>query len=223
MAEIAVSDSDGAVPRKPSGGRPTRKGIEERTKRIIDVATRLFINSGYADTTLDAIAKNAAVAKRTLYNEYGDKGTLFAAVVRARVAQAIVPKLKLRTERLAPGEVLLELARGLLELCTAPETIELQRLMIGEVKRFPDLIGAIMRESLDDLYSDISAVLEQLREEERLEFTDEPRAAARRFTDIIVGMSSLHATLGVTFTLPDDEELHFRVRMFELTCCRSAL
>jgi AcrR family transcriptional regulator len=53
---------------------------------ILDAAHRLFLDRGYAGTTLAAIAQAAGVVVETIYRAYGSKAELFKAVVQAAVA-----------------------------------------------------------------------------------------------------------------------------------------
>ena len=53
---------------------------------ILDAAHQLFLDRGYAGTTLAAIAQAAGVVVETIYRAYGSKAELFKAVVRAAVA-----------------------------------------------------------------------------------------------------------------------------------------
>jgi TetR/AcrR family transcriptional regulator, regulator of autoinduction and epiphytic fitness len=55
-------------------------------QEILAAAQRLFLERGYAGTTLAAIAKAAGVVVETIYRAYGSKAELFKAVVRAAVA-----------------------------------------------------------------------------------------------------------------------------------------
>ncbi len=77
-----------AVEREPSsarrGGRPTREEAVRRDARLLDVATRLFMERGFDGTTIDAVAESAGVSKPTVYARYRDKRDLFAAVLRGR-------------------------------------------------------------------------------------------------------------------------------------------
>src|SRR5258707_15731468 len=72
---------------KPRGGRPTKSAAIERDQRLIDVATRLFLDRGYDATSLDAVAEAARVSKPTVYSRYGDKRGLFAEVLRREIAR----------------------------------------------------------------------------------------------------------------------------------------
>ena len=72
---------------KSRGGRPTKSAAIERDQRLIEVATRLFLDRGYDATSLDAVAEAARVSKPTVYARYGDKRGLFAEVLRREIAR----------------------------------------------------------------------------------------------------------------------------------------
>lgn len=68
-----------------AGGRPTREEAEARDARLLDVATRLFMERGFDGTSIDAVAEAAGISKPTVYARYDDKRDLFAAVLRKRI------------------------------------------------------------------------------------------------------------------------------------------
>ena len=76
---------------KSRGGRPTKTAAIERDQRLIEVATRLFLDRGYDATSLDAVAEAARVSKPTVYSRYGDKRGLFAEVLRREIARWLAP------------------------------------------------------------------------------------------------------------------------------------
>src|SRR4051794_7027461 len=58
-------------------------GYDPRRFRILDHASRIFLTQGYEGTNIETIANAAGVSKVTIYNYFGDKQGLIAAVVRA--------------------------------------------------------------------------------------------------------------------------------------------
>ena len=58
---------------KNKGGRPTLEDIPRRNEHLLEVATDNFIRLGFNAATLDRIAAEAGVAKRTIYARYPDK------------------------------------------------------------------------------------------------------------------------------------------------------
>ena len=55
--------------------------IVQTEQRIIAAATELFLADGYVATTLEAVARRAAVGARTVYVRFGTKAALFKRVV----------------------------------------------------------------------------------------------------------------------------------------------
>ena len=55
---------------------------ERKREAIARAALTLFASDGYERTSIDAIAAEAGVSKRTVYSHYGDKENLFLSVVR---------------------------------------------------------------------------------------------------------------------------------------------
>jgi TetR/AcrR family transcriptional regulator, mexJK operon transcriptional repressor len=76
---------------RPSGPGPVRLersgpgrplgGSEQKKAAIVLAARELFLRDGFERTSVDAIADLAGVSKRTIYNHYEDKRTLFLAVI----------------------------------------------------------------------------------------------------------------------------------------------
>ncbi|RTM14114.1 MAG: TetR/AcrR family transcriptional regulator, partial [Bradyrhizobiaceae bacterium] len=72
---LTATRTRAAAPRreaqKSRGGRPTKSAAIERDQRLIEVATRLFLDRGFDATSLDAVAEAARVSKPTVYSRYG--------------------------------------------------------------------------------------------------------------------------------------------------------
>jgi AcrR family transcriptional regulator len=60
-----------------------RRGKDTR-RRIIDAAYELFYRDGFARAGVDAIAERADITKRTLYQHFGSKDALVAAVLEVQ-------------------------------------------------------------------------------------------------------------------------------------------
>lgn len=66
-----------------------RAGSPHKRAAIVRAALDIFVRDGYARASVDAIAAQAAVSKRTIYDYYGDKRRLFlAAIEETSAAQA---------------------------------------------------------------------------------------------------------------------------------------
>ena len=74
----------------------------QRDARIVKAAEALFLQHGLRGTTMEAIARQAGVAKPTLYSYYPDKETVFQAVV-AQVNLRLQAAILEAMDRAAPG------------------------------------------------------------------------------------------------------------------------
>jgi TetR/AcrR family transcriptional repressor of mexJK operon len=128
----------------PSGRRGHKR------QAILDAGTALFLRDGYAATSMDQIAADAAVSKQTVYKHFADKEGLFRAIVLGVTAksESIVAQL---APALADPDIrsqadlrraLTHLARRYLDGVLAPHVLALRRLIIAEAERFPDLAAA---------------------------------------------------------------------------------
>ena len=68
-----------------------RKTPPDRFERLIECATRVFIDRGYARTQMDDVARELGVAKGTLYLYVESKEALFDLVARAADRQVPLP------------------------------------------------------------------------------------------------------------------------------------
>ncbi|MGV9349432.1 TetR/AcrR family transcriptional regulator [Streptomyces spiralis] len=66
---------------KKSAGHPDKR------RAILDGALVLFSRDGYTRASLDAIAAQAGVSNRTIYNHFADKADLFLAVIQDSTQQ----------------------------------------------------------------------------------------------------------------------------------------
>ena len=99
-----------AVPRviaeAQTSGR--RRRSEAKKTAILNAAETLFVAEGYDRTSVDAIAARAQVSKRTVYDHFGDKETIFLRVLE-RVTDALVSMVRAAIdEELTPGRDLRE-------------------------------------------------------------------------------------------------------------------
>jgi len=65
-------------------GRPKSIDLDQRQADIIEAGTDVFIELGYANTTVDIIAARCGISKRTFYDFYEAKGDLLSAALKAR-------------------------------------------------------------------------------------------------------------------------------------------
>ena len=65
---------------------------EATRRQLLDVATRLFAEQGYDDTSIEQVLREAGVSRGSLYHHYDGKERLFEAVVE-HVEEGVVEQL----------------------------------------------------------------------------------------------------------------------------------
>lgn len=125
------------------GGRPREADREQHHEAILDAATAVFLEQGYARASMTDIAARAGASKATLYARFPSKSTLFAALMdrRSRTLQA---RVALEADHLTapPAKVLCDLWVGVLHIVTNEENHRLHRLVQAESEQFPELAAA---------------------------------------------------------------------------------
>lgn len=68
--------------------RRTKAEAEQTRRLLLETALKVFSRQGYAATTLDDIAREAAVTRGAIYHHFGGKAELYAAVLKEHQAPA---------------------------------------------------------------------------------------------------------------------------------------
>jgi AcrR family transcriptional regulator len=66
------------------GGRPSRADALRLRERILAAASELFLAEGYGLTSIEAVAKRAAVSKRTFYDRFESTASSRISALRPR-------------------------------------------------------------------------------------------------------------------------------------------
>jgi AcrR family transcriptional regulator len=85
--------------------------MENKRQKVLKAAASLFLQKGYAATTMDEIAARAGIAKGTVYLYFKDKTDLYASLLEERIG-ALLEELKAVAEPAAgPAERLEAMVR----------------------------------------------------------------------------------------------------------------
>jgi AcrR family transcriptional regulator len=89
MINVSIPSYYTPVSEPVNGQKRTRRAQKAQAThaRIVDAATRLFLERGYVQTTIDAIADAADVAVETVYARFRNKTNLMIAVKDAAVTE----------------------------------------------------------------------------------------------------------------------------------------
>lgn len=171
---------------------PTREepGRTERKRRaVIDAATELFLNQGYAGTSMDEVAAQAAVSKQTVYKQFASKEALFVEIVGGMTGAAgdvVQREIADMGERDDPGKQLLAYAERQLIVVLTPRLMQLRRLVIGEAGRFPELGKALHEGGPGRAIAGLTSAFARWTDRGLFAIAD-PAAAASHFNWLVMG------------------------------------
>jgi AcrR family transcriptional regulator len=123
--------------RPPPRGQTCCAGPEPA--RLLETAARLFLDRGLDKVSLDEIARQAGVAKRSIYARYGDKSELLVAASEHCFASRIETLRAFAPSQRGVESRLVQFGRKFLDLALEPQALALLRLFIAAAPRFPDL------------------------------------------------------------------------------------
>ena len=109
-------------------------------ERILAAARKIFLDGMPEHATMDAVAQQAGMSKKTIYREFKSQVELLGALLLENVADlGDFPPPK------SSEEVEVELYGILFRMVThftSPRSMALARLIISEVRRYPELMNA---------------------------------------------------------------------------------
>lgn len=168
---------------------PNEQGRSARKhEAIMEAATAVFMEKGYSGTSMDDIAKLAAVSKQTVYKHFADKEKLFAEIVLAtsgRIDGMIDLVADIPADPDALEDNLHRLARQFLTALTQPQVLQLRRLIIANADTFPDLGTAWYEQGFERVLATLAATFQRLADEGLLRI-DEPLLAANHFSGLLL-------------------------------------
>ncbi len=128
--------------------KPSQPNRPEKTAAILDGAMQVFLEQGYAGTTMDKVASAAGVSKPTVYNHFQDKEHLFNSLMEklAKEKEWVKCRVLFDVPLKTATVVLKSIANEMLESCKEPSVMNtFYRLVVGESGRFPELGKACVR------------------------------------------------------------------------------
>jgi TetR/AcrR family transcriptional regulator, mexJK operon transcriptional repressor len=112
------------------------KGMDNSTL-ILDAARQLFLEHGFAATSMDVVAQLAGVSKATVYARFESKEQLFAAMIEREGHQQLV---MLEADPDIPIEVVMHtFGKDAAALLLSPVNVAMTRIVASEATRSPEI------------------------------------------------------------------------------------
>lgn len=181
-----------------------------KRRAILDAATGVFLKSGYLGTNMDEIAARSGVSKQTVYKHFASKEALFIEIVTSMTGQAgdlVHDEMPGFDGQGDVAEYLRVYAYRQLTVVLTPRLMQLRRLVIGEVSRFPELAKVLYERGPMRAMAALAALFQRLADRGLLAI-DDPSVAASSFNWLVMSGPLNQAMLLGDGAIPTQAELH---------------
>jgi TetR/AcrR family transcriptional repressor of mexJK operon len=161
-----------------------RRDLKRET--ILSIALQVFLEEGYAASSMSAIAARVGGSKGTLYNHFRSKAELFVAVIQDQCEVHQNQMFDFAEPDIR--KFLTELARRFVTLLLSDEVIAMHRIVVAETTRFPEIGEALYEAGPKRGKLRMVAYLKQAIADGRLKPCDPERAAEQAMEMALGGM-----------------------------------
>ncbi|WP_136709549.1 TetR/AcrR family transcriptional regulator [Agromyces sp. H66] len=191
---------------EPTAAASVTEGASARKHRaILAAAEEMFLRAGYLGTNMDELAALSQVSKQTVYKHFGSKEALFVELVTTMTDAAgdrVHNEVADPPDATAVPAYLRNYAERQLDVVMTPRLLQLRRLVIGEVGRFPELARALYESGPGRAMASLAAVFGRLGERGLLAI-DDPEVAAAQFNWLVMAGPLNEAMLLGDEAVPD--------------------
>ena len=147
---------------KRRGGRPKSDELAERTEDLLAVTQALLVRVGYERMTINLIAQEASISKKTIYSKFGDKLGLLREVLHRMSDQSLSDELS-EDDSLPLYEGLLRRMLRIIRSLRSDNAVGLVAVSIREVAKFPEIRDMMIKSREDSLLNPLTQYLENLK------------------------------------------------------------
>ncbi|WP_308170487.1 TetR/AcrR family transcriptional regulator [[Mycobacterium] fortunisiensis] len=197
-------------------GRPTRTEAQELDRRVREAAVEAFLESGYAATSMDAIARAAGITRKTLYARYPDKRTAFLDVIPWALSGIADDDSFTMTDTDDLEADLIAFGRLAIARATHPRNVKLKRIAMTEAAQFPEFAVAADSMTWAPRQRVLADLLRRHAARGRIE-VDDAELTAEHFLTLVESVPARLADFGIFRTeAQQDRHLRSAIRLFLL-------
>jgi len=173
--------------RLKKGATIKMKLSEIKREQIIKAATGEFLKQGFQNCSIDTIAQNAEVSKRTVYNHFNSKEELFLSILD-HLGEDDHPEFEQDFSSGQPiDDQLLGIARIEIDILQSKDVQQYQRILLGELMRSDEMVQ-IFESKRPSCHEGFIVWLEKTIADGKLSVTDTELASEQFF-----GLLKTHA------------------------------
>lgn len=181
----------------------------DKRTHILDVAGKLFLENGFAGTSMGDIAKAGAGSKGTLYTYFDSKEQMFEEFMHLEIETRVNLVFELPERAGDPAAALRELGVRYLKLTTHPTVSSVLRLVIAEANRFPKIGNLFYERAPKAAHDKLTAFLHRCVKQGHFAIPDVSLAASQfvRLCQADIWLEFLLCVRGA----PDTDEINYLV------------
>lgn len=134
------------------------RGIARR-QAFLEAARVVFLEFGYEAASVNEVVRRAGGSLATLYAHYGNKQGLFLAVAQYQHELFFREGIPTNIEHLPIADGLQRIGEQFLRTLLLPANIDFYRLLVGEGRKFPQLLSRYVIAATDNIRNAVSAYL----------------------------------------------------------------
>ncbi|MGX9418194.1 TetR/AcrR family transcriptional regulator [Vibrio sp. RC27] len=154
---------------------------EQKREAIVEAALQEFTAKGFKAVSMDVVAAEAGVSKRTVYNHFPSKEILFQKVVAHLLEASQKTECAPYNPKATLSEQLLSIGRAELDLLSQLSYQKVARVMMIECIRSPELAASALGE-MSGLQNGLQLWLKEAVADGKLKKMDENNASRQFFS-----------------------------------------
>jgi TetR/AcrR family transcriptional repressor of mexJK operon len=204
--------SEESMVRKAAKPEPVAEEVGRsagKRRAVLEAATEVFLKGGYLGTNMDEIAALSGVSKQTVYKHFSSKEALFVEIVGSMTGDTGDRVHKDAPDLPPNGNLaayLEDYAYVQLSTVLTPQVMQLRRLVIGEVSRFPELAKVLYERGPLRAIGILAEMFERLAARGLLRI-DDAKLAASHFNWLVMSHALNEAMLLGDAAIPRPAEL----------------
>lgn len=173
---------------------------------ILEAAGNLFLEKGFAATSIEAIAAQAGVSKVTIYNQFQTKERLFREAVSQECAQLDV-ELSWGENAGSLRDELINFGASLNAFLDRPELLQFQSRLEADLVEYPEIGTAFLNAGPRHVHASLAEILTAEENDGRI-MTSAIDDAAEQLISMCRGMGDLEMRFG---HVPSQEQTSKRI------------
>ncbi|PWC54955.1 TetR/AcrR family transcriptional regulator [Azospirillum sp. TSO22-1] len=177
---------------------------DPKTEQILAASREIFLELGYAGTSMDLVAQRARVSKTTLYTRFPSKDELYVATISAECERSGLHFAPDTFDDVPLEEALRALGRRFVDLIWSEAAIRMHQSVTGEATRVPQAARLFFQAGPEKAIATFVAFFERAAARGLIK-TDDPAFVATQFLATMQGGVHCALMLGACDT-PEEAE-----------------